>query len=102
MSTAGPGEVLVSNTVRDLLSGSEFRFEDRGPRELKGVPGEWRLAAVTEVPHLEEEEAPEEAMAPGRRRRFPVPLVVLIVLAVVAVLVIPPIVSGGGGKTGGL
>jgi class 3 adenylate cyclase/streptogramin lyase len=99
MSTAGAGEVLVSNTVRDLLSGSEFRFEDRGVKELKGIPGEWRLAAVTEVPRLEEEEAPEEE-APARRRRFPLPLAVVIVLGVVAVVVIPPLVGGGGGKGG--
>lgn len=40
---AAPGEVLVSQTVRDLVSGSGLVFEDRGGHELKGVPGEWRL-----------------------------------------------------------
>lgn len=43
---AGSGEVLVSGTVKDLVVGSELRFEDRGTRELKGVPGEWRLYAL--------------------------------------------------------
>lgn len=43
---AGPGEVLVSSTVKDLVSGSGLRFQDRGLHELKGVPGEWRLFAV--------------------------------------------------------
>jgi class 3 adenylate cyclase len=43
---AGPGEVLVSQTVKDLVAGSGIRFEDRGAHELKGVPGEWRLFAV--------------------------------------------------------
>ncbi|HVM58242.1 MAG TPA: adenylate/guanylate cyclase domain-containing protein [Gaiellaceae bacterium] len=43
---AGPGEVLVSRTVTDLLAGSEVAFDDRGERELKGVPGSWRLFAV--------------------------------------------------------
>ena len=43
---AEPGEVLVSSTVRDLVVGSGFEFEDRGSHELKGVPGEWRLFAV--------------------------------------------------------
>lgn len=43
---AQPGEVLVSSTVKDLVAGSEIRFEDRGIRELKDVPGEWRLFAV--------------------------------------------------------
>jgi class 3 adenylate cyclase len=38
--------VLVSSTVRDLVAGSDLRFEDRGVAELKGVPGEWRLFAV--------------------------------------------------------
>jgi class 3 adenylate cyclase len=44
---AGPGEVLVSSTVKDLVTGSGIEFEDRGAHELKGVPGEWRLFAVT-------------------------------------------------------
>ena len=43
---AGPGEVLVSGTVKDLVAGSGIEFEDRGTHELKGVPGEWRLYAV--------------------------------------------------------
>jgi class 3 adenylate cyclase len=43
---AGPGEVLVSQTVKDLVAGSGIEFEDRGTYELKGVPGEWRLFAV--------------------------------------------------------
>ena len=45
-SAAGPGEVLVSQTVKDLVAGAGIDFEDRGARELKGVPGEWRLYAV--------------------------------------------------------
>jgi class 3 adenylate cyclase len=47
-SLAGPGEVLVSNTVKDLVLGSELQFADRGTHVLKGVPGEWRVFAVTE------------------------------------------------------
>jgi class 3 adenylate cyclase len=43
---AGPGEVLVSGTVRDLVMGSGMDLADRGTHELKGVPGEWRLFAV--------------------------------------------------------
>jgi len=45
-SLAGPGEVLVSSTVKDLVAGSGIEFEDRGVHELKGVPGDWRLYAV--------------------------------------------------------
>ena len=43
---AAAGEVLVSQTVKDLVAGSGITFEDRGARELKGVPGEWRLYSV--------------------------------------------------------
>ena len=43
---AGPGEVLVSSTVKDLVAGSGIRFRERAPAELKGVPGEWRLYSV--------------------------------------------------------
>jgi hypothetical protein len=39
--------VLVSSTVKDLVIGSGIEFADRGAHELKGVPGEWRLFAVT-------------------------------------------------------
>jgi class 3 adenylate cyclase len=41
-----PGEVLTSGTVRDLVVGSGIEFDDRGERELKGVPGVWRLFSV--------------------------------------------------------
>jgi len=43
---AGPGEVLVSSTVKDLVAGSGIAFGERGLFELSGVPGEWRLFAV--------------------------------------------------------
>jgi class 3 adenylate cyclase len=46
VALAEPGDVLVSSTVKDLVAGSDLRFEDRGVRELKGVPGEWRLFAA--------------------------------------------------------
>jgi class 3 adenylate cyclase len=43
---AGPGEILVSRTVRDLVAGSGLAFDDRGSHVLKGVPGDWQLFAV--------------------------------------------------------
>jgi len=46
MANAGPGEVVVSSTVRDLVAGSGLRFVDRGAHDLHGAPGEWRLFAV--------------------------------------------------------
>ena len=43
---AGPGEVLVSRTVKDLVAGSGIEFTDRGSHTLKGVPDSWQLHAV--------------------------------------------------------
>ena len=44
---ATPGEVLVSGTVKDLVVGSGIEFTDRGEHQLKGVPGTWKLFAVS-------------------------------------------------------
>jgi len=44
---AGAGEILVSSTVKDLVAGARIAFQDRGEHALKGVPGRWRLFAVT-------------------------------------------------------
>ena len=46
-SLAQAGEVLVSSTVKDLVAGSGFTFEDRGTHVLKGVPDEWRVYAAS-------------------------------------------------------
>jgi class 3 adenylate cyclase len=46
MAHAQAGEVLASSTVKDLVVGSELRFEDRGAHALKGVPDKWRLYAL--------------------------------------------------------
>ena len=43
---AGAGEVLVSSTVKDLVAGSGLRFDPRGSRALKGIPGEWQIFAA--------------------------------------------------------
>jgi class 3 adenylate cyclase len=43
LAEAGPGEIVVSGTVRDLAVGSETEFSDRGERRLKGVPGSWKI-----------------------------------------------------------
>jgi class 3 adenylate cyclase len=54
MAHAGAGEILVSQTVKDLMTGSGLRFIDRGQVSLKGVPGDWTLYAVerTNIPDL--------------------------------------------------
>jgi class 3 adenylate cyclase len=46
-AVASAGEVLVTQTVKDLVAGSGIGFDDRGLADLKGVPGPWRLYAVT-------------------------------------------------------
>ena len=46
-AVAGPGEVLVTSTVRDLVAGSGIEFAEQGAHELKGVPGEWHVLSVT-------------------------------------------------------
>ena len=46
-SLATPSEVLVSQTVKDLMVGSDLAFEHRGAHELKGVPGSWNVYAVS-------------------------------------------------------
>ncbi|AKS33492.1 adenylate/guanylate cyclase domain-containing protein [Mycolicibacterium goodii] len=48
LGAAGPGEILVSRTVRDLVVGSGTSFVDRGTVELRGVPGTWQLLAVSD------------------------------------------------------
>jgi len=43
---AGPGEILVSRTIKDLVAGSSLRLESRGTQQLKGVPESWEVFAV--------------------------------------------------------
>jgi class 3 adenylate cyclase len=43
---AGPSEVFVSSTVREIVTGSRRRFVEHGEYELKGVPGRWRVYAL--------------------------------------------------------
>jgi class 3 adenylate cyclase len=53
-AAAGPGDVLVSRTVRDLVTGSGLEFVSRGEQPLKGVPGEWELFALASADHRAE------------------------------------------------
>jgi class 3 adenylate cyclase/pimeloyl-ACP methyl ester carboxylesterase len=48
MAEAGPGEILVSRTVHDLVAGADVALADRGSRRLKGVDGDWQLFAVAD------------------------------------------------------
>jgi class 3 adenylate cyclase/streptogramin lyase len=99
---AGPGEVLVSGTLRDLVPGAIFGFDDRGTRELKGVPEASRILAVTEVdenplaPPLDGDEAASRrrAIAPPpvyrRRPAWIAGLVAIVALAAAAFAVASP------------
>jgi len=97
LAMAGPEEVLVSSTVRDLVAGSGHEFDDRGEHELKGVPGKWHVYAFV-LPRLDEsiavgaaEEDEERLAAAARRQR----LVIGGLVAVIALLAV-----GAGAATG--
>jgi len=69
---ARPSEVWVSSTVRELVLGSGFEFADHGTHELKGVPGEWHLYAVsgdgrTDARPVSEVDPATAALTPGPR-----------------------------------
>ena len=61
-SAAGPCDVLVSSTVKELVIGSDLCFADRGEHELKGVPGTWRLFALADP---QEDERPSPNLEPA-------------------------------------
>lgn len=75
-SNARASEVLVTQTVKDLVAGSGFAFEDAGEYELKGVPGRWRLMRVASQPELADTAGPVapfvRAPADTRSARLPV------------------------------
>jgi class 3 adenylate cyclase len=66
MAQAAPGEIMVSSTVRDLVTGSGIAFDDRGAHVLKGVPGEWQLLAV-------DRSGPSPSSREGRLAAHPTP-----------------------------
>jgi class 3 adenylate cyclase/pimeloyl-ACP methyl ester carboxylesterase len=65
---AGPGEVLVSRTVKDLLLGSDLQFRDRGSKALKGIPGKWDLYALTGRDPVIAERSATESLATSTDR----------------------------------
>lgn len=71
------GEILISGALHDAELGSGYQFEDRGTHLLKGVPGEWRIFAVTDLP-----ERVKSATVSRRERlaRYSVPVLVLLLL----------------------
>jgi len=103
MSLAGPGEILVTSTTKELVTGSDFGFEDFAAHELKGVPGTWQVFAVTSVDGEERARplpADEAArrlsdIRPGTGRELPRRTAVavgagavLVVIAITAILLV--------------
>ncbi len=72
MALAGPAEVLVSATVRDLVFGSGVDFEARGEHELKGLPGRWAVHAV--VSDRREDQRPASQATPEHAALTPSPV----------------------------
>jgi class 3 adenylate cyclase/DNA-binding beta-propeller fold protein YncE len=97
MSKAGPGEVLVSSTVRDLVAGSDMRFEDLGSHELKGVPAQWRLYAVKPADDALEEAPP---IVEEERRRSPLPWIAAVVAVLLIAALIGVVLTARRGKGG--
>ena len=94
MALAGPGEILVTGSVRDLVRGGGLGFADRGVHELRGIEGEWRLFEVTSIEDSHRSPPLPEGEAKARRGQIePPPLVQrrrvrLIAVAGVVVLVL--------------
>jgi hypothetical protein len=72
MALAGPSEVLVSATVRDLVFGSGVEFEARGEHDLKGVPGKWAVHAV--VADYRRDQRPASQATPEQAALTPSPV----------------------------
>lgn len=94
MSLAGPGEILVTGSVRDLVRGAGFGFADRGVHELRGIEGEWRLFEVTSIGDSHRSPPLPEGEAKARRSEIEPPALVqrrrvrLAAVAVAAVLLL--------------
>jgi basic membrane protein A len=76
MAQAGPGEILVTGSVRDLVRGGGFEFADRGVHELRGIEGEWRLFAVTSIDDSHLSAPLPEGEARARRSQIEPPALV--------------------------
>jgi len=94
MARAGPGEILVTGSVRDLVRGGGFGFADRGVHELRGIEGEWRLFEVTSIEDSYRSPPLPEGEAKARRNQIEPPTLVqrrrvrLAAVAVAAALVL--------------
>ncbi|MDT4940179.1 MAG: hypothetical protein QOJ34_268 [Pseudonocardiales bacterium] len=101
---AGDSQILVSSTVRDLVSGSDIRFVGEGDHELKGVPGQWRLFRVehglkADPPARPLVEAPRAKAA--RRRTVPALAVAVVGAAVLGAGAVVTVVAVSHGDRNG-
>jgi streptogramin lyase len=97
MSKAGAHEVLISSTVRDLLTGADLRFDDRGFQELKGVEASMHLYAVRPAEDLDEDATPAALHAPEPTAGRRIPLIALAGGGMVVLLTIAVVVLTRGG-----
>ncbi len=99
---AGAGEILVTATVRELVAGSDFEFEDRATVSLKGVPGDWHLFAVVRPEAAETIETAAESVQPATAARARLSRLwaviglaaVIGLVAVGAAILLPPLLAG--------
>ncbi|MDQ3938543.1 MAG: hypothetical protein M3253_07660, partial [Chloroflexota bacterium] len=82
---AGPGQIVVTGIVHDVVAGSDIVFADRGVHELRGVPGEWRVFAVEEP--ARDRALPVEQLSEGGSRR-PIWLSPALAATIVAVVLV--------------
>jgi class 3 adenylate cyclase len=108
MSVAGPGEVLVPASVRDIVPGSGITFAEHGVHQLKGLEGDHRLFKVTGVDGKEVLPPPEAEEAAERRREiFPTgagrrgPLIAALAAGALAVIVAATLLLTGGSSNEG-
>jgi Adenylate and Guanylate cyclase catalytic domain len=108
MSVAGAAEVVITQTVKDLVAGSRFDLRERGVYELKGVPGSWSLFDVMAVDEVLRPEPIEGATVASERRaqasaapppRKSVRWLVPIAVAVASILIAVTIVATRPGPT---
>src|SRR5216683_3311893 len=94
---AGPGDILVSSTVKDIVVGSDARFEDRGQHSLKGMPGEWRLFSLADY-EVSRRLAAQPSQTPARgppTRRFGMKIVIIGGTGLIGSKTVPILRQGG-------
>src|SRR5438067_5285772 len=87
---AGPGDVVLTSTVRDLALGSGTRFEERGSHSLKGVPNQWQVFALE---HADRAPLADRPILGETRRRSRLPAFFAVGAVAIAVAVAVPLLT---------